>query len=216
MLILHSYWRSSASYRVRIALALKDLPYEYRPVHLLRDGGEQHGAAYRAINPEGRVPLLVDGDFRLGQSLAILRYLDERFPERPLLPADLQLRARAWQFCEAINADIQPLQNLGPLGYLGRELGVSDAQKDAWIRHWIDRGLSALEAEVADQPLQHAVFGEMPGAADCCLVPQLFAARRFGADLGKYPRLAALAARLEQLPAFAAAHPAAQPDAQPG
>lgn len=215
MLLLHSYWRSSASYRVRIALALKGLPYKTRPVHLLRDGGEQHGAAYRALNPEGRVPLLVDGEFRLGQSLAILRYLDERFPERPLLPADLQLRARAWQFCEAINADIQPLQNLAPLGYLTRELGVSEAQKETWIRHWIDRGLSALEAEVADQPLEGAVFGATPGAADCCLVPQLFAARRFGADLGKYPRLMALAGRLETLPEFAAAHPLAQPDAQP-
>lgn len=214
MLILHSYWRSSASYRVRLALALKNLPYEYRPVHLLRDGGEQHAAAYRALNPEGRVPLLVDGDFRLGQSLAILRYLDEAYPARPLAPADLHLRARAWQFCEAINADMQPLHNIGPLAYLSRELAIGDAQKEAWIRHWIDRGLSALEAEVADQPLATAVFGDEPGIADCCLVPQVYAARRFGADLDRYPRLMALAARLEQRPDFIAAHPAQQPDAQ--
>jgi len=215
MLILHSYWRSSASYRVRIALALKGLPYDYRPVHLLRDGGEQNSEAYRALNPEGRVPLLIDGDFKLGQSLAILRYLEDAYPQPALLPEDLLRRARVWQFCEAINADMQPLHNIGPLGYLSRELGLSEAQKDGWIRHWIDRGLSALEAEVADQPLETAVFGGAPGVADCCLVPQIYAAKRFKADLGKYPRLVALAERLEQLPAFAGAHPSQQPDAQP-
>ena len=215
MLILHSYWRSSASYRVRVGLALKDLPYQYRPVHLIRDGGEQHSPEYRALNPEGRVPLLVDGGFKLGQSLAILRYLDEAYPAVALQPADMQLRARAWQFCEAINADMQPLHNLGPLGYLSREFGISEAQKEAWIRHWIDRGLSALEAEVADQPLVTAVFGDTPGIADCCLVPQVYAAKRFKADLARYPRLVALSERLEQLPAFVAAHPSQQPDAQP-
>lgn len=215
MLILYSYWRSSASYRVRIALALKGLPFEYRPVHLIKDGGEQYSPEYRALNPEGRVPLLIDGDFKVGQSLAILRYLDERHPTPALQPASVQARARAWQFCEAINADMQPLHNLGPLGYLSREFGVSEAQKEAWIRHWINRGLSALEAEVADQPLQTAVFGDTPGLADCCLVPQVYAAKRFGADLGRFPRLVALSDRLEQLPAFAGAHPAKQPDAQP-
>lgn len=215
MLTLYSYWRSSASYRVRIALALKGLDYEYRPVHLVKDGGEQHAAGYRALNPEGRVPLLVDGDFKLGQSLAILRYLDAHFPERPLVSAEPREAARAWQFCEAINADIQPLHNLGPLGYLSKILGVDEAQRETWIRHWIDRGLSALEAEVADQPLATAVFGEQPGIADCCLVPQVYAARRFGADLARYPRLVALSERLEALPAFIAAHPNQQPDAQP-
>ena len=215
MLILHSYWRSSASYRVRIALALKGLPYDYRPVHLLRDGGEQHSEAYRALNPEGRVPLLIDGDLKLGQSLAILRYLEDAYPQPALLPEDLRLRARVWQFCEAINADMQPLHNIGPLGYLSREFGISEAQKETWIRHWIDRGLSALEAEVAELPLENAVFGDTPGIADCCLVPQVYAAKRFGADLARYPRLIALAGRLEQLPAFAGAHPSQQPDAQP-
>lgn len=215
MLTLYSYWRSSASYRVRIALVLKGLAYEYRPVHLVKDGGEQNAASYRALNPEGRVPLLVDGDFKLGQSLAILRYLDARFPERPLVAAEPREAARAWQFCEAINADIQPLHNLGPLGYLSKTLGVDEAQREAWIRHWIDRGLSALETEVADQPLEAAVFGDQPGIADCCLVPQVYAARRFGADLARYPRLVALSERLEALPAFIAAHPNQQPDAQP-
>ncbi len=215
MLTLYSYWRSSASYRVRIALALKGLDYEYRPVHLMKGGGEQHATGYRALNPEGRVPLLVDGDFRLGQSLAILRYLDARFPERPLVAAEPRAAARAWQFCEAINADIQPLHNLGPLGYLSQQLGVSEAQRETWIRHWIDRGLSALEAEVADRPLATAVFGATPGIADCCLVPQVYAAKRFKADLARYPRLVALSERLEQLPALVAAHPSQQPDAQP-
>ena len=213
MLKLYAYWRSSASYRVRIALQLKGLAHEIVPVHLVRGGGEQHQAAYRALNPEGRVPLLVDGDFKLGQSLAIFRYLEDRHPTPALLPADTRQRARVWQFCEAINADVQPLQNLGPLGYLTGTLGLSEDQKTAWARHWIDRGLAALEAEVADLRLDDFVFGDTPSYADCCLVPQLYGARRFGADLSRYPRLAALGARLETLPAFAAAHPDRQPDA---
>jgi len=213
MLKLYAYWRSSASYRVRIALHLKGLAFETIPVHLVKNGGEQHAAAYRALNPEGRVPLLVDGDFKLGQSLAIFRYLEDTHPTPALLPQDVQLRARAWQFCEAINADIQPLQNLGPLGYLTGTLGVSEEQKTAWARHWIDRGLTALEHEITDLPERLGVFGDTPGFADCCLVPQLYAARRFGGALAQYPRLVAISERLEQLPAFGAAHPEKQPDA---
>lgn len=213
MLKLYSYWRSSASYRVRIALQLKGLAYEVSPVHLVKGGGQQHAATYKALNPEGRVPLLVDGEFKLGQSLAIFQYLEAKHPTPALLPADMQLRARVWQFCEAINADIQPLQNLGPLGYLTSTLGVSEEQKLAWIRHWINRGLGALEQEMADLPERAALFGDEPGFADCCLVPQLYAARRFGADLALFPRLAATGTRLEALPAFAAAHPERQVDA---
>ena len=213
MLKLYSYWRSSASYRVRIALNLKGLAYETIPVHLVKDGGQQHQPAYRALNPQGRVPLLVDGDFKLGQSLAIFGYLESQYPEPALLPADPKQRARIWQFCEAINADMQPLHNLGPLGYLSREFGISEEQKLAWIRHWIDRGLSALEQDITDQPERAYVFGDAPSYADCCLVPQMYAARRFGGDLAKYPRLAALATGLEQRPAFVAAHPEQQPDA---
>lgn len=213
MLKLYGYWRSSASYRVRIALHLKGLAFEPVPVHLVRDGGEQHTAVYRALNPEGRVPLLVDGDFKLGQSLAIFRYLEEMYPGPALLPAEVKLRARCWQFCEAINADIQPLQNLGPLTYLTQTLGVSEAQKTTWARHWIERGLAALEAETADLSGRSFVFGDTPSFADCCLVPQLYGARRFGADTTRFPRLAALGERLAALPAFAAAHPDLQPDA---
>ena len=213
MLKLYGYWRSSASYRVRIALNLKGLAYETIPVHLVKDGGQQHQPAYRALNPQGRVPLLVDGDFKLGQSLAIFGYLESQHPEPALLPADPRQRARVWQFCEAINADMQPLHNLGPLGYLSREFGISEEQKLAWIRHWIDRGLSALEQDITDQPERAYVFGDAPSYADCCLVPQMYAARRFGGELAKYPRLAALSTRLEQRPAFVAAHPEQQPDA---
>lgn len=213
MLKLYSYWRSSASYRVRLALNLKGLAYEVTPVHLVKDGGQQHAPAYKALNPEGRVPLLVDGEFKLGQSLAIFHYLEAKHPTPALLPTDLQLRARALQFCEAINADIQPLQNLGPLGYLTNTLGVSEEQKLAWIRHWINRGLSALEQEMAGLPERAALFGDTPGYADCCLVPQMYAARRFGADLTLFPRLADTSTRLELLPTFAAAHPERQVDA---
>lgn len=213
MLKLYGYWRSSASYRVRIALNLKALAYETIPVHLVKDGGQQHQAAYRALNPEGRVPLLVDGDFKLGQSLAIFGYLEAQHPTPALLPQDARLRARIWQFCEAINADVQPLQNLAVLNYLSGPLAVSDAKKAEWIRHWIDRGLSALEHEIADLPERAALFGDTPSYADCCLVPQVFAARRFGATLANYPRLIATADRLQLLPAFAAAHPDQQADA---
>lgn len=214
MLKLYTYWRSSASYRVRAALHLKGLAYEAIPVHLVKGGGEQHQPAYRTLNPEGRVPLLVDGDFKLGQSLAIFGYLESQHPTPALLPEDPKLRARVWQFCEAINADVQPLHNLSPLGYLSRELGVQEEQKLQWIRHWINRGLSALEQEIGDLPEQECLFGDEPSYADCCLVPQLYAARRFGADLSLFPRLAATSLRLEARPAFVAAHPGQQPDAE--
>ena len=209
---LYSYWRSSASYRVRLALALKGLPYEYRAIHLVKDGGAQYGADYRALNPQARVPLLVDGDFKLSQSMAILSYLEECYPAKPLLPREAQARAQVWAFCEAINADIQPLQNLGPLGYLTRELKVSEEQKLAWLRHWIERGLAALEAELPADA-KTCVFSETPTLADCLLVPQMYSAERFNADLGKFPRLKAIADHLRLRPEFIAAHPDQQPDA---
>jgi maleylacetoacetate isomerase len=214
MLTLYAYWRSSASYRVRIALQVKGIAHHIVPVHLVRDGGEQHGAAYRSLNPQQRVPLLVDGDFKIGQSLAILDYLDARFPPTPLLPGDALQRARVLEFCHVLAADVQPLQNIGVLNYLRDVLKVDEPSRNEWVRHWINRAMTALEAMVADQPLESAVFGNTLSAADCCLVPQLYAARRFGADLSLFPRLAALAVRLEALPAFIAAHPEQQPDAK--
>lgn len=213
MLELHAYWRSSASYRVRIALNLKGLPYRVVPVHLLRDGGEQHSAAYRQLNPQARVPLLVDGEFRLSQSLAILDYLEARHPQPALLPDEPRLRARVLAFCHAIAADVQPLQNLSVLHYLEHTLGIDAEARQAWTRHWIDRGLAALEAERAPDDPGRYCFGDRPTLADCVLVPQIYAARRFGANLDRYPQLVAIAERCEALPAFQAAHPDRQPDA---
>jgi maleylacetoacetate isomerase len=212
MLKLYSYWRSSASYRVRIALNLKKLPYETIPIHLVKDGGEQYAPEYRALNPQARVPLLVDGTFALNQSLAILQYLEDRHPQPALVPADVQARARMWAFCHTIAGDIQPLQNLGPLGYLTSEFGATEEQKAQWLRHWIERGLTALEQECASLPPTSCMFGDSPGLADCVLVPQIYAATRFGCDAGKYPRLAAAAAHCAGLAAFSAAHPDRQPD----
>lgn len=212
MLRLYSYWRSSASYRVRIALNLKNAAYEYVPVHLIKDGGQQHSSEFRALNPQGRVPLLVDGDFCLGQSLAILEYLESKFPQPALVPAEPRTRARMWAFCHAIAADIQPLHNTGPLQYLVRQLGVSENARDAWVRHWIQRGLEALEAERATAS-EYAI-GDALSYADCLLVPQMYSAERFGCDLNRFPRLHALAQKLRELPAFQAAHPDRQPDAQ--
>lgn len=216
MLKLYSYWRSSASYRVRIALALKGLAYETVAVHLVKDGGGQHSAEYRALNPQARVPLLVHDDFAITQSLAIFDYLELLKPLPALLPADLRERTRTWAFCQAIAADIQPLHNLGTLTYLTQELAVAEVQKAGWIKHWIDRGLAALEVEWAARPDSSFVMGDTPSYADCVLVPQIYAAERFHCDLSRYPRLAACAQRARALPAFAAAHPDQQVDAQPG
>lgn len=213
MLKLYSFWRSSASYRVRIALNLKGLQVEYVPVHLVRDGGEQNAPAYLALNPQGRVPLLVDGDFRLGQSMAILDYLESRHPQPALVPADARARARMLAFCHAIVADTQPLQNTGPVKYLGDHFGADEAGKAAWMRHWIERGLAALELERGDAPDSACTFGATPTWADCVLVPQVYNADRWKCDVSRFPRLYALARRMMQLPAFAAAHPDRQPDA---
>lgn len=212
MLQLYSFWRSSASYRVRIALSLKGLGYEYRAVDLVKDGGEQNQAAYRTLNPQGRVPLLVDGEFRIAQSLAILDYLEALQPRPALLPAEPRQRARVLAFCHAIASDIQPIQNTGVLAHLGARFGADDAAKAAWNRHWIQRGLEALEAERAGTPDAAYAFGAAPTWADCVLVPQFYNAERWGCDVAKFPRLAALARRVREEPAFAAAHPDRQPD----
>jgi maleylacetoacetate isomerase len=216
MLKLYSYWRSSASHRVRIALNLKQLACEIVPIHLVRDGGQQRAASYRALNPQGRVPLLVDGDFRVAQSLAIIEYLDALQPAPRLIPAEPRLRALVQAFAQTIIADIQPLQNIGTLNHLRDELGIDDAGRAAWLKHFIERGLSALEAEAAARPATPFAFGEAPTIADCVLVPQLFSARRFACDMEKFPRLVAIGAQCETLPAFQRAHPSRQPDAECG
>jgi maleylacetoacetate isomerase len=216
MLTLYSYWRSSAAYRVRIALNLKGLAYEQVPVHLIEGGGQQHSAEYQALNPQQLVPLLVDGGnggVRIAQSLAILEYLEEVYPQPALLPAGPAKRAQVRALALHIACDIHPLNNLRVLQYLSAELGVSDAAKDAWYQHWVGTGLAALEAGIAafDGRLS---LGESPGYLEACLIPQLYNARRFNCDLQAYPGLLAMAARCESLPAFQQAAPEMQPGAQ--
>ncbi|WP_374761370.1 maleylacetoacetate isomerase [Pseudomonas sp. sp1636] len=216
MLTLYSYWRSSAAYRVRIALNLKGLAYRQVPVHLVKDGGQQHSAEYRALNPQQLVPLLVDegnDGVRIAQSLATLEYLDEVYPLPALLPADPVQRARVRALALHIACDLHPLNNLRVLQYLSSELGVGDAAKDAWYRHWVATGLAAVEQGLKDFDGRLSL-GDRPGYLEACLIPQLYNARRFNCDLDGYPRILALAARCEALEAFKQAAPEVQPDAQ--
>ncbi|BEV70767.1 maleylacetoacetate isomerase [Paludibacterium sp. THUN1379] len=213
---LYTYFRSSAAWRVRIALNLKQLPWQALPVHLLRDGGQQHQAAFRAINPAGTVPTLVTDDgLLIRQSLAIIDYLDEVYPNPPLLPADPAGRARVRALALQIACDIHPLNNLRVLQYLEQVLGQDKPARDQWYRHWVAAGLQALEALLSAEPVGgRFCHGDQPGMADCCLVPQLFNARRFDVPLDGYPRLLAIEAACLPLPAFIAAHPAQQADAE--
>lgn len=213
--VLYGYFRSSAAYRVRIALNLKGLSVRHVPVHLTRNGGEQFADEYRRRNPQALVPLLQEGDFQLSQSMAILEYLEERHPETPLLPAAAEDRARVRQLALTIACDIHPLNNLRVLKYLKHTLAVSEEAKNSWIQHWIQLGFEALEAQLAPGAAQNTFcFGERPTLADCCLLPQLFNARRFEVDMAPYPTLCAIEAACEALPAFQAAHPSRQPDAE--
>ena len=214
-LVLHGYWRSSAAYRVRIGLGLKGLGWRDVPVHLVRDGGQQHSPAHAALNPQQRVPVLEHDGQVLIQSLAILAYLDEAFPDTvPLLPFDAAGRARVRALAQLVACDIHPVNNLRVMQYLGRELGADEDARLAWTRHWMADGFAALEALLAGSA-QTGTFchGATPGLADCCLVPQLYNARRFALDLTPYPTLVRIEQACLALPAFAAAVPEAQPDA---
>jgi maleylpyruvate isomerase len=213
--VLRNYFRSSSAYRVRIALNLKGLNYEYVSVHLNRNGGAQFSAAFSRLNPQHLVPVLSDEGRDISQSLAIIEYLDEQYPAVPLLPGSPAQRAWVRQLALAISCDIHPLNNLRVLKYLTGPMAQSDDVKQEWIVHWTVAGLEALEAELARAP-QRGRFccGDTPTLADCCLVPQLFAAQRFNVDLAPYPTLRAIDAACAQLPAFADAHPARQPDAE--
>lgn len=212
---LYDYFRSSAAYRVRIALNLKGLAPERAFVHLRR--GAQRADDYLAVNPQGLVPaLLTDGGDVLTQSLAIIEYLDETHPTPPLLPADPAARARVRSLAMAIACDIHPIDNLRVLRYLVHTMGVSEAQKDAWYNYWIDVGLEALERRLASEPATgRCCHGDAPTQADICLVPQIANARRVNLDLSPYPTLVRIDAACRELPAFAAAEPARQPDAEP-
>lgn len=212
---LYNYFRSSASFRVRIALGLKNLPYEYRAVHLTRGGGEQVAPDFRALNPQGLVPVLVDGGALLTQSLAILEYLDELHPDPPLLPKSAVERARVRALALSLACDVHPLNNLRVLSYLGSKLGATQEAKLEWYRHWVAQGLAPLEAQVAASPhTGRFCHGDTPSVADCCLVPQLFNARRFECELSSYPTLLAIEQRCNELPAFRDAAPDRQPDAE--
>ena len=210
---LYGYFRSSASYRVRIALKLKGLDYEAVAVHLRR--GEQHDPEYRRLNPQARVPVLADGGHALTQSLAIVEYLEETRPEPPLLPADPTARARVRALAQIVGCDVQPLQNLMVLNYLRGELGHDHDDTARWCRHWIERGLGDFEAAIAAHPMTGAYcHGVTPGLADLALVPQVYNARRFDCDLSACPTVVRIDAACNELPAFRAAAPENQPDAE--
>ena len=210
---LYSYWRSSAAYRVRIGLNLKELAYETVPVHLLRDGGQQHAPDYRALNPQELVPLLRHGARSIRQSLAILEYIDEALPGPPLLPVAARDRARVRALAQLVACDVHPLNNLRVLRYFENVWNVPQPERDAWVLHWIARGFDALEQLLDDPVSGRFCHGDEPGLADCCLVPQVYNARRFGMDLAAYPRIVAIEAACLARPAFADARPEAQPDA---
>jgi len=213
--VLYTYFRSSAAYRVRIALSLKGLPAQHVPVHLNRNGGEQFAAEFRTLNPQALVPVLSEDELHLSQSLAILEYLEERYPSPPLLPAAIVDRARVRQMALCIACDIHPLNNLRVLKFLTDPLGLPEEAKQRWVQHWIALGLDALEVQIArDREPRRFCFGESPTIADCCLVPQLFNAQRFGVDMSPYPKLLAIGQACQELPAFRAAHPSVQADAE--
>jgi maleylpyruvate isomerase len=209
---LYSYFRSSAAYRVRIALNLKELPYEMAAIHLTKDGGRQHTPEFRAINPQARVPALeLSSGEILTQSLAIIEYLDDIHPEPPLLPADALDRAKVRAIAQMVACDIHPLNNVGPLRYLKNEMHQEQSAIDAWYHHWVRSGFEALEALVRPAPY---AFGAEVTLADVFLVPQVYNARRLKVPLDRFPRLVAADAACAKLPAFDAARPERQPDAE--
>jgi maleylpyruvate isomerase len=212
---LYSYFRSSAAYRVRIALNLKGLAYEYAPIHLLRDGGQQLKAEYRQLNPDGIVPTFIDGDDVLTQSLAIIEYLEEAHPEPALLPGTPLDRAFIRSVALQIACEIHPVDNLRVLKYLKHTLKVGDEAKDAWYLHWLESGFESLEKRLSnDSRVGKLCFGDTPTLADLCLVPQVYNARRFNLDMNRYPTIERIADHAAQIDAFARAAPGQQPDAE--
>ena len=208
---LYSYFRSSASYRVRIALYAKNLPFEYIPVHLVKDGGEQNQPNFLKINPMAHVPALDHNGFIISESVAIIDYLDQVFPQIPLFPKSPKERAQVFRVVEVLNSGIQPLQNLKVLSYLERELKLTSAQKDEWCRNWISKGMAALESILAKTSERYC-FGSTITAADAFLIPQCFASRRFGVKIDSFPTIMKIEKACLELPAFQKAHPEKQPD----
>ena len=211
---LYNYFRSSASFRVRIALALKGLPYEYVPVHLAK--GEHLKTAYADVSADQLVPLLeIDDGTRLSQSMAIIEYLDETFPEPPLLPRDALGRARVRALAQSIACEIHPINNLRVLKYLAGTLKVDEEAKNTWYRHWVRTGLEAFERQLNQLPAGRYCYGDTPTLADCCLVPQIFNGQRFNTPMDGLPRTMAAFEACMALPAFQQAQPSACPDNEP-
>lgn len=214
MIKLYNYFRSSASYRVRIALNLKGLPYEYVSVHLLKDGGQQLAPSFRALNPESLVPVLDDDGEVLTQSLAIIEYLEETRPEPPLMPRDAAERAYVRSIALAIACEIHPLNNLRVLRYLVKTLGASEEQKNAWYRHWVEQGLASVEARLAaERRSGRYALGDAVTLAEVFIVPQIFNAQRMDCKLDAVPSVMRIFDNCMQLPAFIDAQPSSQPDA---
>ncbi len=209
---LFNYFRSSASYRVRIALALKGLDYDYRPVHLVKN--EQLGESYASVNASRLVPLLKDGDDFISQSMAIIEYLDETHPAPPLLPADALGRARVRALSQDIACEIHPLNNLRVLRYLVREMGLTDDAKNRWYRHWVETGLEVVEQRLNDGKAGAFCHGDTPGLADCMLVPQIFNAQRLDCRLDHVPEVMRVFGNCMALDAFAKTQPSQCPDAE--
>jgi maleylacetoacetate isomerase/maleylpyruvate isomerase len=213
MMKLHNYFRSSASFRVRIALNLKGLDYDYIPVHIAR--GEHKTGSFSAISPDMLVPLLEDEGERFSQSMAIIEYLDEVHPEPALLPHDPVGRAHVRALAQSIACEIHPLNNLRVLKYLVRELKLDEAAKNTWYRHWVREGMLAFERQLAQRPASLYCWGDTPTLADCCLVPQVFNGQRFDCDFSGLPRTMAAFETCMQLDAFQRAQPSRCPDAEP-
>jgi maleylacetoacetate isomerase len=211
-LVLRSYWRSSCSWRVRIALNLKNLTYDIVPVHLIADGGQQHSNTHSQLNPMRELPVLLVGNEPIAQSMAILEYLEETQPHPPLFPTASLDRARVRQMAEVINSGIQPVQNLRVTKKLGQDFEISKAAQQTWSRDWIMFGFSALN-KLVESYGGKCCFGDDITIADLCLIPQIYNARRFEVDLSRYQQLVEIDERLATHPAFFKAHPAQQPDA---
>lgn len=211
-LVLYHYWRSSAAYRVRIALNLKGLPYKVVPVHLVKEGGEQHQAQFRELNPQGLVPVLMHDGKAISQSMAICEYLDERFEGRPLLRGNAMQRAKIRALALSIACDIHPLNNLRVLQYL--QAGVdSNVDQGAWMHHWMDTGFSALEKQLGAEPAVSHWLNGRAGMFECFLLPQVYNAERFDLDMSPYPIIRQITERCRAMPEFIEAAPENQPDA---